>query len=446
MTNDTSEQPNLTDTASLKRGRERLTWFILLVCFAACIGLCLSVPLGANWFVQSSQRRLHVWGRGTFGKPSTTLGEILLPEDAERRYRTPIGLITGGDEQGLFEIRHPDSDWVVAQIEVRGDSSANVDVAAFPRFARSSDHPELTIGIPEGSVRIKIPESNGSYKQLLTYVNTPNGHVVFDKPGTYTVAFTNNVMRTSVYDGRAYLRSDTDELVLQPGERGELAADLRTTGPFATEINLITNSDFSERYTNWTTRAFSTERDDQPPVNFEIVDVNGQAAARFQRDGEGNASVQLRQTIERSIRDFDDMRLNVTMGVNNQSLEVCGVAGTECPMTIRIDYLDVNGQQRAWQQGFYVRGDAGEQTPNFCKICGSPLSLSIHQKLPQPSQVFPLNGTSNLIEVLAQENMRPDTVQALTLKAEGHSFAVDVFDIELIVSENAVEQESADES
>ena len=426
-----------------KRSREALTWAILIVSFVGCMAVTLSIPLTAGWIVQNAERRLSVHGRGTLGKPSTTLGEVIEPEQAARRYRTPIGMLTGTDERGVFEITNPDSGRLAARLEILGDSNVEVQTAVMPRFGRSSETPQMLIALFEGRIRLTITENSDLDGQLVAFVNSPNGQVAIDKAGKYTLTYSDETMQVSVYEGRAYLRSETDELQLQPQERGVLAADLRTTGPFPTEIDLIENGDFSESYSGWRLQAPPPERADQPAASLEILDVNGENAARFLRDGGGNAQILLRQTIDRSVADFDDMRLNITMGVNNQSLDVCGFQGTECPMTVRIDFVDEDGQRRAWQQGFYVRGDIGETAPNTCEICGFPLSLSIHSRLPQMGEIFAQDGQSNLMQFLAQEGVRPDHIEAISLKAEGHSFAVDVFGVELIVSED-VEQNSAD--
>lgn len=426
--------------ASPQRSREWLTWTILLLSFTACLIVTVSIPFGISRFVQQSQRRLLVWGLGTSGKPSTTLGsEVLLPGAAPIRYRTPIGMLTGEGEEGIFKINHPDSDQTVARIEVLGGSNVNIDTAAMPRFGRSAANSNLTINLNEGRIRLTVVGNDELRQPLNAVIIAPNGgQVIIDSAGVYKLAYEDEEMQLSVYEGHAFLRSTDDELQLQSEERGILGPDKRTTGPFLTEQNLIKNGDFSESYHEWTTITKPPEQTGQPPAQIVIDMLENEAAAHFLRDGTGNASVVLRQSVKRSIADIKDMRLNITLNVIYQSLGVCGIIGSECPLTVRIDFLDEDGQPFAWEQGFYAEGEISESTPNLCVNCGL-LSLSEHQRLPQTKEVYPIELDTNLMQVFEREGVRPSYVESISLIAEGHSFSVDVLDVELMVSETVDE-------
>ena len=417
------------------KNRVNLAWIVLLVCFTACMAVTISLPFGINSFVQGSTRRLVVFGLGTQGDPiEPVLPYVFDPELPPQKLRTPVRMESGLRDRGIFRIEHPDTNILMARVEVLSETGISIDSATLPRFGRSSATPLLTVGLRKGIVRITIPPNPDNPEPIAALVNTPNGQAVIDKPGKYTVEFTNSDMQLSVYEGHALLRSDNEEIQLVTDERGVLGDDKSINGPLNTERDLIVNGNFSQGLSDWEVFQWDIERSDQPGGLTNIVEVGGESALRFSREGIGNARTSVSQTVERNVTNFSELYVNLAVRVINQSLAVCGFQGSECPLTLRLDYEDESGNPRAWEQGIYVVGDVDAQYPDRCQVCGFPLNLVRHEKLPQLGEVYTI-ATTNLIPVLEQEGFRPERLFSVSLFAEGHAFVVDVVNVELIVVE-----------
>ncbi|MGD2077459.1 MAG: hypothetical protein PVH18_03700, partial [Chloroflexota bacterium] len=127
----------------------------------------------------------------------------------------------------------------------------------------------------------------------------------------------------------------------------------------------------------------------------------------------------------------ESLKLLLSMRVAEQSLGVCGEQGSECPIIVRIEYVDVNGVDQTWQQGFYAVGDVGQDTPDVCVACPPPLNE--HQRLPFGQIAF--YESDNLLERLAQSGIAPAQIKSITIIGSGHSFDSQIFDVSLIALE-----------
>ena len=94
-------------------------------------------------------------------------------------------------------------------------------------------------------------------------------------------------------------------------------------------------------------------------------DSDASPRVRFERVGLGHADGRMRQVLEQDVTDYSSLRLLVTLQIASQSLDVCGNRGSECPLTIQLDYEDQNGAARSWQQGFYAVGTPGPTCPMY---------------------------------------------------------------------------------
>jgi hypothetical protein len=128
-------------------------------------------------------------------------------------------------------------------------------------------------------------------------------------------------------------------------------------------VDLLPNSNFglSEDWPKgW--RCYS-EADDPaaPRGDFEIVTFDGRATYQLARLG-GSAPVGhgetgcLQYPADKEqgldVRRYDDLRLRVSMLVHYQSLSACGVAGSECPVMLYMQYKDKDGNIYDWYHGF----------------------------------------------------------------------------------------------
>jgi hypothetical protein len=118
------------------------------------------------------------------------------------------------------------------------------------------------------------------------------------------------------------------------------------------------------------------------------------------------------------------------MQVVDQSLPVCGGVGSECPLTIQVDYTDVNGVDQVWRQGFYAV-DTTEGDPLQCTTCQSP--LNVHFRIPFNQPFF--YESDNLLEQLRQLNILPRHIKSVSIISAGHTFDVEVLELALMATE-----------
>jgi len=113
-------------------------------------------------------------------------------------------------------------------------------------------------------------------------------------------------------------------------------------------------------------------------------------------------------------------------------LGICGALGSECPLMIRIDYQDAAGSPLQWLQGFYYWIDPSVATnPALCETCPPPRQN--HEQHPSGVEFF--YDSPNLIELLTQNGNPPASVNSISVYASGHSYDVQVSEIELLVGE-----------
>ena len=157
--------------------------------------------------------------------------------------------------------------------------------------------------------------------------------------------------------------------------------------------------------------------------------VDGEPVLRFERGGIGHADARVLQSINQTVADYDSLRLLLTLRIMEQSLGVCGIQGSECPLFVRINYVDENGVSQTWQQGFFASGEIDDNTtPGACVSCA--VIQSAHERVPLNQDYF---YDIDLGEELARQGAAaPRQIESLSLVASGHSFMTDVIDVTLI--------------
>lgn len=413
--------------------RERLAWAILIFSFLAFCSLTLAVPFGARAAVQRTTRALVVQASTEDTVIELMTQELIDSSGAPQRFRTPTGMQTSFGDRGVYEVIDPDTDDNLARIEVSDNTRVRVNRATMPRFGRSTAEPYLRINLERGRIRLSIPEKSGDDIPIVTHVNVGDTQATIVTPGSYTVEARDGQMQLSVLKGNAAMQGSGEELFVAEGERGIINAAGEAVGLFDADRELIRNGNFEQGLAFWNPTAWTTE---QPPSGkTEVFNAQGEAVLHFERVGIGNARTDVIQPIERGVADFAELELNITMRVISQTLPVCGGIGTECPMTVRLEFIDASGQGQAWEQGFYAVGSVGQGSPDTCQgTCGFPLNRYQHKLIPQLGETY-VYQSPNLVSVLAGLQIRPNFIQRIILTAEGHSFAVEVISVSLVARE-----------
>ena len=416
-------------------GRERLAWAFLLGSFVVWLILILATPFVIGNYLQNARRPLLLAveaNEGTVGLEDVTgRRPAVLAGDAPQMVEGEASISTRITDSALVTVYTPDEEQILGRFKVSNNTSVDVLEATAPRFEMSEEQYEVALELVDGILRLTLPPRDG--RPLVMRVSVPQGgDVVLRDAGQYTVDAGNGETWVTVLEGEAATRAGGEELMLQANQGAVLAEERPPAGPLSSERDLVKNGDFSRGLAGWDTLVGEVERADQPAPTTGVAEMDGESVLRIQRVGIGHADATVRQPINQDVVDFESLELHVTMRILAQSLGVCGVQGSECPLFVRIIYEDVYGVEQTWQQGFYAKGNvAPDETPDVCKYCGGPVNA--HQRIAMSRLHSYESG--NLVERLAQQNIRPRVIKSIELEASGHSFETHVFDVGLVAAE-----------
>ena len=422
----------MTDTHRF--GRQWLAWIILAASFFACLLLTVTVPIAVNALLQNATQSLVVVvqaNQGTVGieEQNGPRRAVLAGESAQ-----PIGpqtsIRTDTTASALMTVMTPEGQQTLVTMQVAGNSTIQLEQAAAPRFGVSDHSFRVLVDLQAGRVRVDVPPFD--VRPLNLALTTPQGgRVEVSESGRYTLEVSNDVTQVTVLsDGRATVSSQGQTLVLQPGQRVEISLDSAPVGPFDPARDLIRNGDFGEGLDNWASFSWQVELPDQPKGETTVQPDGGDPVLRLTRQGVGHADVRLTQSINQDVSDYESLRLSATLRVVDQSLGVCGVQGSECPLFMIINYIDDSGVSRVWQHGFFANGTIDDNlTPGACISCA--VVQRPHDRVPLGQLYF---YDVDLIQELATQGaLPPRYIESVTLVGSGHSFTTEVSDVALIV-------------
>ncbi|MBK8987660.1 MAG: hypothetical protein IPM39_16545 [Chloroflexi bacterium] len=414
--------------------RQRLSWIVLLVSFAACMIITVAVPVSVNAALQNMKKGLGTIvqaNQGTVrveylsGESRVVLvGETGLPAEIGSR------ILTDETSTASLLVYPPDEpQTLLTRLQIYSRSLVVVEEANAPRFTASDEAQLLQMYLEHGRIQITMPQDG--IRPLLIVINTPHGQVSIAEAGQYALVVDSAAAQVSVQDGRADVLAAAQNLRLESGQRAEIAADRQPVGPLTSSRNLVRNGDFYDSWAEWSLYVWNVELADQPGGRSEIVEVGGEPAVAFAREGIGHADVRLRQVIGQDVTDYEALRLLLTFQIVGHSLGVCGIQGSECPLFVRVNYTDDRGVKRTWQHGFFSSGDPSPTTPDACISCA--VVQDTHQRIPL-GQIF-FYEADLLTELARQGAPLPAFIEDVSLVASGHSFQVEILDIALIVAE-----------
>lgn len=262
-------------------------------------------------------------------------------------------------------------------------------------------------------------------------LTTPHGSAEVREPGRYTLEVTSEAMQATVQnEGELLVSAQGESLIIGPGERAEVVTGALPAGPLDPARDLMRNGDFSEGLDNWASFAWRVELPDQPKGETVVSPVGRNPVLRFERDGVGHADVRVTQSINQDVSGYESLRLSATLRILHQSLGVCGIQGSECPLFIIINYIDDSGVGRVWQHGFFAEGTVDDNlTPGACISCA--VVQRPHERIPLAQFFF---YEVDLIQELATQGFLPPRyIESVTLVGSGHGFTSEISDVALIV-------------
>jgi hypothetical protein len=335
---------------------------------------------------------------------------------------------TGAFDEGLLIVQRGDQEnrETLISVVLYANSDVLLVDAYSPRFGLSSGPQMAVLRMTDGRFRIEVrPASDGRPVQV--EVRTDHTQLQLSE-GSYAVDVTNQQTSATVRRGAAIIRTPDQELALSDEQRAVAPSSGVLDGPLPAERNLIVNGGFAQGIDNaWV--VFSDSADDSTSV--ASASDEDQPVAFFQHGQPQPSEIGLIQTLNRNVKDLESLVLHLKVRVDYHSLSVCGALGSECPVMVRIDYLDAAGNGRQWVHGFYSSEDPTIAWPYYCSTCPDPSSGN-HNRVPEKSWF--LYDSPNLMQIDPPE-LRPVVVQSVRVYASGHSYESMVTDVELLAQE-----------
>jgi hypothetical protein len=228
--------------------------------------------------------------------------------------------------------------------------------------------------------------------------------------------------QVTVREGSAIVSAEGSSLALGALTRTAVKLGSQPAGILKPERNLVINGNFRLPLEGTWEITHDLQEPSEAQGEVTIVTDGSQRVALFQRVGTYHAETDLRQVINKDVRDFRTLKLHFVVKIISQDVPVCGTAGTECPMMVRLDYKDDNGTDRSLLQGFYWRLDPNGVNPNYNTTSGARV-----EHIPVPRDFSFTYDSGDLIESLS-----PSQITAITFYASGHSYTASVAEVELV--------------
>jgi hypothetical protein len=425
----------------MRQNHERLAWMVLLLSFALCVILAVCVPLIIQWYVQSSYTGQLISLDVQEGTLLVTCPGTDVPIAVDKQQndlcqgRENIQIAAGPSDQGLLNIRPRTAPTAtLSSAQIYRSTSILLQKATTSRFPRLSTQPDyMVVRVDGGRVRMTVPPNLA--RAMLSQVLTPQALIQLSE-GSTSVEVNNQETQVTVREGQAFvvaLANKSSGVQLRQAERVVVPTGSGLMGVVPAERNLLAgHSDFRDALGGaWKPYTVEPQFPDESPGEVNLINAEGRQVVDFFREGKGHAETGIAQDINRDIRDFSSLQLHIVLRVLQQDVPVCGTLGTECPVMVRIEYVDEGGSTRSWQQGFYSLPDPNvPANPPFCVTCNprnDHRSMTIGQWYSFDSE--------NLIPILTSVGSAPVFLKSISIYASGHTYQSQVAEIELLGQE-----------
>lgn len=414
---------------------EQLAWGIMLLSFALFCVICVASSVGLYLFLFEStmpvNARLEV-ARGTV---------ILTDADFNQsgaRQTTAISRMTSisTDDQSqaslVIESVHGDDIDLIASITVENGSVARLQNVTAPRFSWSTVGHHIDLRDLNGNFDILVMPS----EDFTMALHTAQGAVIdITSAGRYTLVADSNRVRLTTRTGSAVISTDdarSNNRLVSDNEQGLVFSSQSRPSVGPARENLIENGlfmfDIPDEIEGSATTALpgrwgcSDVQDELPRGAYYPDTLRGRPGLRLIRGDAADSNGQTRCVQQFGSNGVDVsentfLELETTFLLNYQSLSKCGTDGSECPLMLRIDYLDVTGAERVWVQGFYYADDPAYDYPSRCLSC----VLGEHRRVNE--KTWYTYKTGNLMRLLAQHGA-PAIIQSVEFYGSGHQYDV----------------------
>ncbi len=421
-----------------KSNPQRVAWITMIGAMVVFVLMCTGTVVFARWLVFESPTQLgatlHV-GQGTVAltRPDSSDPKAVRSNDTVNHNNT---LTTDNLSQGYIAFSDPYSGEIIATVTLHNDSLATLRSAVRPRFSLSDDPYIVRLSGVIG--RLEVWVVGGLDRLLRIEIESPLGTTRIDEQGNFLIESTTAYLRVTSRDGSAMLVGrDATAQHLAPGTEGEIEAGSAEVLVGSAPIDLLPNSTFGQNQ-EWPTEWVCAHTPDSgfpnaPSGTYDFPTVDGRPTIHIKRlqPNPGPAKTGCIQVLGNgaqglNVRQYDSLRLRVTMRVQHQSLSACGIAGSECPVMLKLTYLDQDGNSRVWYHGFYTEYQPASGGRRICDSCWEP-----HEQVNKGAWYTYESG--NLFTDWP-DGERPGVIQQVEFYASGHEYEVMLSEVSLVAT------------
>ena len=441
-------------TNGFKRHRWRpefLAWGVLIAFCCVSLLLCTTISFTIyNYFFRSTiplEAELQV-ARGTVGITSPAS----LEESAERASRLISSLTTiSTDEQSLGILSFTDElGSLYAHITSRPETHFTLLRSARPRFNMGGNDLIIELGQLRGRLDILIIERL-DYEVRVRVLGPGESIATLSYPGRYEIEADESGIRLLNHSALfARLQGNESSRLVPKGYRASVIADDDSKVSLqAAYTNLVNDPSFARYFefvaddapenARWSCASISDIASDTLGQHRSAT-INGLETIRFLRQGEIAGHGETRCFYQflgemgemgLAVNEYDYLGIQATILIQGQSLSRCGFRGSECPVMLRLDYVDRGGGTRRWFQGFFIphADDSEQNNPLRCSNCPA-----LHERV--SAKTWYQFDSGNLFSIFPDDT-RPQELINLQVYASGHEYDVFLAELSLHVSAGA---------
>ncbi|GAB1421806.1 hypothetical protein MASR2M15_19970 [Anaerolineales bacterium] len=423
---------------------ERLAWGIMLLAFAVLCVMCIASSLGVYYFFFESTSPLNTIlrvGRGT--AVVTNLDSEQAIRKSENLTGRSVKINTDSLSQATLSFYNPifqsDEQRLIAEATLISDATVVLRNAFAPRFQWSNGIYSIQMRDLFGELKLFIPR-NLDYPVRINIFTRDGARIDIEGAGKYRIFSDSKETRVMVEgEGNAILFTPLLNInrAIPDGQTGVWLKGRDEIALIINQVNLIENGLFSlpAISANPTSLNFvparwgcSSIQDRLPRGVFEPTVWDGRNALRIVRDenASSHGETGCKQFIndeKSNISSYSWLNLQLTFNIKYQSLSECGIAGSECPVMILLQYEDIHGNIQQMYQGFYADAELSSGYPLRCGSC-------TRDHLKVNPDVWYTFETGNLLTNIPQE-LKPKRIASIELYASGHQYDVFISEVAL---------------
>jgi hypothetical protein len=332
----------------MQNNPERLAWTMLLLAFITFCVMAVAVPLGVRWYLRNAMTNEVTAVTSVRGTVLAETRKASLPipitDGSTAEVEETTRIATDSTSQAILTFFNDST------LTLYGETSVRLLRTRSPRFGWGRRPDTIVVELEQGRVRAAATSNS----DLLFEVHSPQAVMSLGE-GSFSIAVDDDGTQITARLGQAQLASADEVVRLTTGERSMIHPGEAPSSPLPAEQNLLVNGDFSEPLDGvW--EVYEVEPSSNVlTTTAEIVEIGNRRALEFSSLGQDNlhSEVGVVQEVNKSVQDFDSLRVHLDVSLDRQSLPGGGTLGSEFPIMVHLAYKDVNDNDRDWYHGFY---------------------------------------------------------------------------------------------